>query len=277
MSDKGGGIAAAATPIAGLIGSFLGYRSAKSNTQRTIDANRQMAEYQYQKDREFWDYAWNKTNEYNSPAAQMERLKAAGLNPNLIYGSGSATGGVASQGQLPKYNAPNIDYRGIPPVVDLPQALGMYQDFKLKQAQTDNVQAQSENIRARTAIELGIKEATRLLEYGSKEHDLTMRKQWDPSKAAILQNQAEASNFMTETNRAKLANIIQQNRNLKAQAINLDADALFKKYRNDWLKMGFTTSDNVVFRILAKMFGSSINNDWTELGNYGGQIFRPNR
>lgn len=29
---------------------------------------------------------------YNDPSAQMERLKAAGLNPNLIYGSGTETG-----------------------------------------------------------------------------------------------------------------------------------------------------------------------------------------
>lgn len=30
---------------------------------------------------------WNRTNEYNSPQAQMQRLSEAGLNPNLIYGS----------------------------------------------------------------------------------------------------------------------------------------------------------------------------------------------
>lgn len=30
---------------------------------------------------------WHMQNEYNSPASQIARLKAAGLNPNLIYGS----------------------------------------------------------------------------------------------------------------------------------------------------------------------------------------------
>lgn len=29
---------------------------------------------------------WNANNSYNDPAAQMRRFKAAGLNPNLIYG-----------------------------------------------------------------------------------------------------------------------------------------------------------------------------------------------
>lgn len=31
-------------------------------------------------------------NAYNSPAAQMQRLQAAGLNPNLVYGSGNVVG-----------------------------------------------------------------------------------------------------------------------------------------------------------------------------------------
>lgn len=32
-----------------------------------------------------WDF-WHAQNAYNDPAAQMQRFKAAGLNPNLIYG-----------------------------------------------------------------------------------------------------------------------------------------------------------------------------------------------
>ena len=36
---------------------------------------------------------WNKTNEYNSPEAQRQRLEAAGLNPYIMINGGSA--GVA--------------------------------------------------------------------------------------------------------------------------------------------------------------------------------------
>ena len=32
---------------------------------------------------------WNRNNEYNTPLAQMQRLKDAGLNPNLMYGQGT--------------------------------------------------------------------------------------------------------------------------------------------------------------------------------------------
>lgn len=34
---------------------------------------------------------WQANNDYNSPASQMQRLEEAGLNPNLVYGNGSAT------------------------------------------------------------------------------------------------------------------------------------------------------------------------------------------
>lgn len=39
--------------------------------------------------------AWNLANDYNHPINQMERLKAAGLNPNLVYGSGSVAGNTS--------------------------------------------------------------------------------------------------------------------------------------------------------------------------------------
>lgn len=54
--------------------------------------------------------AWRRMNKYNHPSAQMERLKEAGLNPLMIYGSspGSATGNTSN---YPEYKAPeNIDF-----------------------------------------------------------------------------------------------------------------------------------------------------------------------
>lgn len=40
--------------------------------------------------------SWQMMNDYNHPIQQMERLKAAGLNPLLVYGSGSVTGNTTS-------------------------------------------------------------------------------------------------------------------------------------------------------------------------------------
>lgn len=44
--------------------------------------------------------SWNLANDYNHPIQQMERLKAAGLNPLLVYGSGSVTGNTTSAPSL---------------------------------------------------------------------------------------------------------------------------------------------------------------------------------
>jgi len=48
---------------------------------------------------------WNKTNEYNSPLMQMQRFKAAGLNPHLIYGQGT----IAQQPHEPNLTAPRAE------------------------------------------------------------------------------------------------------------------------------------------------------------------------
>ena len=47
---------------------------------------------------------WNMQNEYNTPAAQMQRFRAAGLNPSLMYGSGT---GIMNEA-APAPAAPNM-------------------------------------------------------------------------------------------------------------------------------------------------------------------------
>lgn len=44
--------------------------------------------------------AWNLANDYNHPVAQMERLRLAGLNPLLVYGSGSVAGNTSGAPSL---------------------------------------------------------------------------------------------------------------------------------------------------------------------------------
>lgn len=121
--------------LGGLLQSNMNAKVQRENTDKTIAANKALSEYQYQKDLEMW----NKGNTYNSPMEQMRRLKAAGLNPNMVYGSGNATG--MSAGQLPKYNAPTVDYNYLPPV-DIPSIIAQFQDFRMKSAQIRNQEQQ---------------------------------------------------------------------------------------------------------------------------------------
>lgn len=74
---------------------------------------------------------WERQNRYNHPIEQMARLKEAGLNPNMIYGSspGSAVGnaGAIPAGQAPDYSLTN-------PVTG-------FMNTKVQQAQSDNLKA----------------------------------------------------------------------------------------------------------------------------------------
>lgn len=89
-------------------------RQYKWNKRAANDAN------EMNRENALWTLEQNKRlqNEqrvYDSPAAQMERYKAAGLNPHLIYGSGSSSAGAAfpiEQGQIApsRLDAPSASY-----------------------------------------------------------------------------------------------------------------------------------------------------------------------
>lgn len=127
----------------GLVSSLIANRKARKNQDAQNRANKALAEYTYSKDTE----AWNKANEYNTPAAQMKRLEEAKLNPMLAYGGGPTN---TTTGQLPKYSAPDMKFNV--PSPDFGGVLNQYQDFAIKQAQTDNLNAQRRVIEANQAI-----------------------------------------------------------------------------------------------------------------------------
>lgn len=256
---------------AGLIGTILElggtiYASqvAKRNTDKTNQANRDLSELGYQHDVDMW----NRQNEYNSPAAQMARLKAAGLNPNLIYGSG-AGGAAGNSSQLPHYSVPQAQYN-YRPMVDLPQLLGAYQEFSMRQAQIDNVKAQTENTRSRTLSE-GSRNFLLGVQGKMGEQSLSQKGTLFPYQTEIAKQVAEKSKAgaLNEWKRFALLN---QDEQLKAlqqmylknqvgmQDIEKDrrtAELLWAQNRNELMKMGVTTGDNYLLRILARMLNES--------------------
>lgn len=76
----------------GIVGSGLSYLF-----------NKKLAEQQNQYNIDMWKMQ----NEYNSPQAQMQRFKDAGLNPNLIYGQGTS-GNASSAPQMVTPEAPDF-------------------------------------------------------------------------------------------------------------------------------------------------------------------------
>lgn len=73
------------------IGSFFTNKSNNKAANKLFDKQASFAREESQKERDWQEAMYNKNNAYNSPAAQMQRLKDAGLNPDLVYGDGSLT------------------------------------------------------------------------------------------------------------------------------------------------------------------------------------------
>lgn len=131
--------------ILGVGASFIGQRARHKQQTRNIReqlaADRSLANEKYAHDLRMWQLQ----NEYNTPAAQMARLRDAGLNPHLVYGSGSVTGNTA--GQMPQYSQVRSNFSGREPIIDPIGMLHQFQDMRMKNAQIDNVQLQNDNQR----------------------------------------------------------------------------------------------------------------------------------
>lgn len=134
--DAGGGWSSSDTAAAAQVAiAGINYASAANTNKK----QRKWMEEQYTKQRSDALADWQKQNEYNSPAANMARLKAAGLNPNLVYGDGA--------------NSPSVNIRSSDtgswhpqaPTADLSPAVDSFfrsYDLEQKKAQTDNLKAQ---------------------------------------------------------------------------------------------------------------------------------------
>ena len=138
---------AAGTDLGGSIWSNIAYKKREADRRKYNEKQERLA-------RQHNIALWHMQNQYNHPLQQMERLKAAGLNPNLIYGSspGSAVGnsGAVSPGSAPKGEIAPL--RVSNPMIP-------FMDTQVKQAQSNNMQADAalKNMQAyKTGIDAGV-------------------------------------------------------------------------------------------------------------------------
>lgn len=131
-TDNSAAWAAAASTVNTAIGAM-----AQSNVNRRT---REWNEKMYAQQRQDSLSDWRMQNEYNSPTAQMQRFRDAGLNPNLIYGQTNEAATVRTTDVKP-WNPKAPEY-------GLDKAVDTYFNTQMKEAQINNLKAQNDNILA---------------------------------------------------------------------------------------------------------------------------------
>lgn len=184
MSVAGTIATAAAPAVASSIGTGLfGWIGAK----KAREFAKESATTAYQRDVEMWERA----NKYNAPAEQMERLKNAGLNPNLVYGNGGATGNTSTQ--TPKhqnYEQPVYTHK----FPDLMQVMQMYQDIKGKELSNESQSIQNQFLNQLGHAKLATSQQSAikgLQELGAKYNPKTQKTSYVDQDSKFLQQYQE--------------------------------------------------------------------------------------
>lgn len=231
---------------------------------------------------------WYRNASYNSPQAQMERFKAAGLNTNLIYGNGAAAGDapVTRGTDIKAWNPSTPDYSKMSG--DL---LGAYQNYALMDEQVRNMQQQRKNMEVDNQLKImdiatkGIKNAqgefdlqqsrdlkdtviakadaqVRSIEAGtdikiSKEvRDAAMH---EPNLAAAFNKVAESE--------LKLTKSTQEIGLIREQIKKLQNEGVLQSMEIAMRKLGLSYNDGVILRMLAQFAGGKslpevVKNGW---------------
>lgn len=246
---------------------------------------RKWNEKMYEKQKFDNQYFWNMQNEYNSPSSTMNRLKAAGLNPHLVYGSGDSTT-AASPIDTPSPQSWNPR---------APQSDMMsYIDLQNKQAMHDNLKAQNTVLMQDALLRAAQVQAT---EAGTDMTKLNQAEQafknemlydlkeesYEQVKANLRKTQIEATaslhsderqqamqaNNMQQavenilTSRANRANTEAQKQEILQRVESIKRDNTIKDFEIKLNKAGITKGDEPWYRALARIITGDI--DWKKI------------
>lgn len=252
--------------------------------RKTIKYNKEM--YQLQRAHALQD--WTMQNEYNSPASEIARLRAAGINPRLMYkgGPGESSAGPIRSTEAKGLSLQNVDYASAGEGIAR-SVMGFY-DARLKQAQIDNLQAQK-NVTQQDALlreaqitatnagtakmvadtdtsKFDLSQKERLKDYSAEALMESVRKtatETDILKRSDERAAAQSSSSLMEA-AERILKIRQdretdlvQREHIRQQIENLRKDATIKELDINLKKRGVQPGDAIYWRALAQALGKS--------------------
>lgn len=191
-----------------LYDSWRNRQVSRENTDKTIAAQKAESELAYQRSIE----EWNRQNLYNTPQSQMERFRAGGLNPHLIYGQGSA----GNSSSPPSYQPANLQYRYEAPqygaalqsVLPMLMSVGTWaQNMRLSEAELESKRTGTD--RTRQLIEFLLERNPQLLKEGT-------------NRLSLFPYQKDTADYQSNQARTKLFEMEQSFRNQYGEGLFKD-------------------------------------------------------
>ncbi|KAA6326508.1 hypothetical protein EZS27_024397 [termite gut metagenome] len=243
-----GGLGAGLLSVGGAVAGSLFNSSSQKSANET---NLKLAQQQ----RDFEQKMWEQNNEYNLPSNQMSRFTAAGLNKNLIYGKITDNVAAPAPRGLPGHIEPFLGHN-----LGMNEGVDSYFNSRLKDAQTQNMYEQNENLQAQNNL---IKSQTAVanasaVESGLRQAGMLSQNVLHKVNADWAPRLAEQSYEVAQQNmRNVAAEIEQKHANTqvsKMQLVNILTDTQLKQFELQLNKLGLQRNDALPFRVVATLF-----------------------
>ena len=240
------GGAAWAAVADGLIG--LGTQWMNNKYQQSAnDQDRQWQYGMYQMQRQDALADYNMQNQYNSPQAQMQRLRDAGLNPALVGGNMSGNVAAAApvrQANPGEYHPKPLSASGFGSSVS--SALTNYFNIRQQEAQTDNLKKQND-VYTQDALLKAAQTASIAMQTARSTYDLDLAK-------SLRSNTLEASEL----------SVRKQQQDLAAQGINIDLSLQRNEREKKQLELQTVAQNTALREAEQRIISSKIMNAKTQ-------------
>lgn len=169
------------------IADIFSQNSANKTNLKIAQMNNEWSERMMDKQNQYDIDMWNRNNEYNSPTAQVERLKAAGLNPALMMGTGAAgTATGSSSVGLPSPSSASVQplqFGGISKAIE--SSIMLASQLARNSAEINFINTQSDVLRQESKVKIAEMEEN----IRGKRYDTDFRKMNESIRVATENEQ----------------------------------------------------------------------------------------
>lgn len=231
----GGTIGAGVATVGNIISTYM---SNKANAEEA-EKDRKFQELMAQRANDWSIQQWNRENAYNDPTAQMERLKRAGLNPNLVFSNGSLNNSAAPSPSVQMASGSSAAGSQRPYILDpltAAQVANINADTRQKEkslevsdAQINQLNATASNLKKQTDVlqkELDLKNIDYLVRSQTYLQEISAKNaQYDLSA-----NEAKAkAKYVEDTAKKTYDILVEEYNNIKKDGKLKDADIDIKR------------------------------------------------